>query len=132
MLVTDTDLLIDLLGPSRDHHGAAVEFVDDHRDVPLGIPTPVLYELARHEARTDYGHSVEELLAALDWGEPLSLTVAAIRHAAFIDADLHDRGEPIAQFDVLIAGIARSVGGTLVARDDHYERIENLDTDSYL
>ncbi|MFC6716087.1 PIN domain-containing protein [Natrialbaceae archaeon GCM10025810] len=131
MYVLDSDCFIDYLAGSREYHRDAVSFIEEHRNDSLGAPTPVLYELARHEARTEYGPTVDELLGALEWAEPLPLTVDAIRDAAFIDAELLDRGDRIPQFDVLVAGIARSVTGTLVTRDDHYARIEGLDVRPY-
>ncbi|ADJ16949.1 PilT protein domain protein (plasmid) [Halalkalicoccus jeotgali B3] len=43
-----------------------------------------------------------------------------------IEAELLDQGTPINAVDMLIAGIVREAGATIVTRDSDFNRIEGL------
>ncbi|MFC7080616.1 PIN domain-containing protein [Halorussus caseinilyticus] len=67
----------------------------------------------------------------LDWVEPLPMTDATAREAALVEAELLDTGNRINLGDVLIAGICRHNGARIVTRDDHFERVQELDVLAY-
>ncbi|PSP89619.1 VapC toxin family PIN domain ribonuclease [Halobacteriales archaeon QS_4_69_34] len=109
----------------------AEAFLDTRDHEPFGTPTPALYEAYRGAALSAGPETVADLGERLDWVTPQPLTEAAAREAAVVEATLVDRGEAIAKFDYLIAGIVRAVGGTLVTADPHFERVDGLEVERY-
>ncbi|WP_049915698.1 PIN domain-containing protein [Natrialba taiwanensis] len=124
----DSSALIDFLDPDADHHDAARSFVESRSGQSWFAPTLVLYEIYRHRARQAGPEGVAELAADFEWIDPVPLTHDRAREAALIDAELMAAGTPINQMDVLIAGVTREAGGTLVTRDGDFEAINGLDT----
>ena len=74
---------------------------------------------------------VADLVEQLAWADRLPLTPAGAREAALIDGELKDAGDDINLGDVLIAGNVRKTDGTVLTRDDHFERVEGLDIETY-
>ena len=127
MIALDTCLLLDYL----DGVDAAGEFVDEHQAQPLFAPSLSLFEVYRGAARATGRDGVERVTTALEWVEVLPLDEDASREAALIEAELLDAGERVNLGDTLIAGICRHNGAQIVTRDDHFERIDGLETISY-
>ena len=123
----DVNALIDYL------HGeeAIGEFVRARSAELFFSPTVALHEVFIGAARLRGASGVAAVREDLDWVEPLPLTVDAGVEAALIDAELHEVGTPIGSLDSLIAGTVRSEGGTIVTRDGHFERVENLEVRRY-
>ena len=71
------------------------------------------------------------MASALDWIEPLPLTDESVREAALVEAELLDDGNRTNLADVLIAGVCRSHGARIVTRDDHFDRVADLDVITY-
>lgn len=95
---------------------------------PVWIPTLVLYELYAGALLSDSSsETITTVASDLDWADPLPFDDGAAREAADIRADLSQRGETINPVDMLIAGIARDANMTLVACDDHFNRVADLD-----
>jgi predicted nucleic acid-binding protein len=95
---------------------------------PVWVPTLVLYELYAGALLSDSpADTITSVATDLDWADPLPFDDGAAREAADIRADLSQRGEPINPVDMLIAGIARDASMTLVACDDHFDRVADLD-----
>ena len=118
----DASALIDYL------HGVPEigDFIRDHQREPLFAPTIALHETFVGAARTRGDAGVERARDDLDWVEPVALSVGAAAEAARIDAELHDSGTAIGSLDTLIAGVVRDAGGSIVTRDDHFERVDGL------
>ncbi|WP_207591695.1 PIN domain-containing protein [Halomontanus rarus] len=121
----DTNVLIDYLEGDED----VGEFVQAHEREPMFAPTAALYETFIGAVRTRGEEGLERARSDLDWVEPLEVTVDGVAEAARIDGELHDAGEPIGALDTLIAGVVRDAGGTVVTRDDHFERVDGLDVE---
>jgi predicted nucleic acid-binding protein len=95
---------------------------------PVWVPTLVLYELYAGALLSDSpADTITSVATDLDWADPLPFDDGAAREAADIRADLSQRGETINPVDMLIAGIARDASMTLVACDDHFGRVADLD-----
>lgn len=119
----DSSFLVDYLN-GKSAVGAQLE------DRPAGsfyVPTIVLFELFKGVGADE----IDEIAGAIDWATPLPLTAAAAREAAEINHELASQGTPINQFDVLIAGVVRAVGGTLLTRDRYFQRVTDLDVEIY-
>lgn len=127
MIALDASFLVDYL----DGAAAARGFLERNRNRPLFSPTLALFEVYNGAARSDRDEHLEEVIAGLDWIEPLPLTESAAREAAEIRGELHEAGEPVNLGDVLIAGVCRDVGAKIVSRDDHFDRIPGVEVLRY-
>ncbi|WP_247729515.1 type II toxin-antitoxin system VapC family toxin [Halovivax limisalsi] len=121
----DTNVLIDYL----EGDPAVGAFIEAHESVPMFAPVPALFEVFIGASRLRGETGIERARSDLDWLEPVPLTIGGAAEAARIDAELHASGEPIDSLDTLIAGVAREAGATVVTRDGHFERVENLDVE---
>ena len=68
-----------------------------------------------------------ELQHDLDWVEFVPFSVADAAETARIESELVARGERIRVSDTMIAAAARDRGERLVAADEHFERVADLD-----
>lgn len=127
MKCLDTSFLIDYL----DGDESVSAYLDERSETPFFAPSLSLFEVYRGAARTGGPDAVERAEDALGWVNPVELDGAASREAALIEAELVDDGAPINLGDVLIAGIARNVGGTVVTNDGDFERVPGLDVERY-
>jgi tRNA(fMet)-specific endonuclease VapC len=97
--------------------------------VEYTVPTIALYELYAGARRSDTtNESISTVAEALKWAEWAEFDENSAREAADIRSELLDRGEPIPAPDTLIAGVARSLGAELVATDNHFSEISQLNT----
>lgn len=131
MLCPDTSFLLDYLEEDRPAAANAKTYLKAHRSREYRIPSVALFEVLRGGARLRGPAGVADLVEQLSWADHLPLSPAASREAALIDGELASSGEPINLGDVLIAGSVREVGGTVLTRDDHFARVENLDVETY-
>lgn len=95
-------------------------------EVPIVVSSVSLYELFAG-AILSLNESVERTRQRLPGVEILDFDEAVAEEAAEIRASLLDHGEPIPAPDTLIAGTARSEGAQLVAVDEHFGRVPDLD-----
>lgn len=107
------------------------EFVESVTpEASLVVPTLVCFEsyvwAVRHD-RQDV--TLQRTAYLLDAFERTGFDEPQAREAAEIRGELLDEGAPIGAPDVLIAGVARSIGATVVTADDHYERVPLLDVE---
>jgi predicted nucleic acid-binding protein len=104
----------------------AKEFLTESDD-GVGLPTVALFELYTGALLSDADtEDVATVADDLDWAEPLPFDDGAAREAAYIEADLTERGQKINAADVLIAGTARAQNATLVATDTDFQKIDGL------
>lgn len=123
MKVLETSFLVDYL----NEQSYTLKYLSDNFDAEYAVPTIALYELYAGAIRSDApGETIETVASALKWAAPVAFDDTAAREAANIRATLLDRGEPIPVPDILNAGIARSLGGELIATDEHFSRIPQL------
>lgn len=131
MRYLDSSFLVDLLQPKYDHHEDAVEYLNADSGGAFGAPTPVLYEIYRHAAWAGGQNQLEETTEALDWVDPVPFTEPAARESALIRAELMAEGNAINEQDIMIAGVARESGASLLTRDGDFEKIPDLEIEYY-
>ena len=126
MILLETSYLVDY------EQGAAVAgtFFAEHEHDPLGASTISMFELA-FGVVWGSDRELAELRDSLRWVDFLPFSVADAVEAARIQAELQSAGDRIPIGDMLIAGVARNRGATLVAADDHFERIDGLRVEYY-
>lgn len=127
MIALDTSFLLDYL----DGVEAAAAYLEGRTDKPFVAPSLALFEVYRGAARTDGREGLERVASALDWVKPLPLSDPAAREAALVEAELVATGERINLGDALIAGVCRHHGAPIVTRDDHFDRVDALETIEY-
>lgn len=127
MIVFDTSFLVDYLDGDED----ARAFLEAHEDKPFFAPALALFEAYRGGARTGGRADIETVADGLDWIDSLPMTEENARESALIEAELLQEGTPINLGDILIAGVCRHVGGRLVTRDDHFDRVEGVEVLEY-
>lgn len=127
MIILETSFLVDYL----DGAEAVQTFLEENQAKPFFSPALALFEVYRGAGQVEGRAGVNRLQKALDWIKPLPLTAETAREAAVIEFELQDTGASINLGDVLIAGICRHHGGDLVTRDEHFERVPDLQIVSY-
>lgn len=121
----DTNVVIEVLRGAATAH--LREQMSQHSG-ELAVSTVTVAELAFGAARSS---DPERNRAAVDGFIPfvdvLDLDVPAAEHAGEIRAELVRRGTPIGGYDVLIAGLARSRGLTVVTHNRReFDRVPGL------
>jgi tRNA(fMet)-specific endonuclease VapC len=129
--ILDTDVLM----PLFKGHAAMAERAHAHRSQYglLNITIVTYYEVMKgHEyVRAHDRQQVFEEFCRLN--RVLPLDRLACQAAARIYADLRRRGDLIPDADILIAGIARAGGYTLVTQNvKHFGRIDGLQVENWL
>lgn len=127
MIALDATFLLDYL----DGDSATADYLAEHAEKPFFSPTLALFATYRGAARSAGAAGIERVVADLDWVEPLPFEEAAAREAATIEAELLGTGQPINLADVLIAGVCRLHGATLVTRDGDFDAVDGLETAPY-
>ena len=123
MNVLETSFVLDYW----DGEGFARDFFASLDD-DVGVATVSLFELYLGALLAESPNAtVGSIADDLSWAEPLPFTDGAAREATRIESELTDRGEKINLADVLIAGVARDRGATLVTTDGHFDRVDGLD-----
>lgn len=131
MYCPDTSFLLDYLDEDRQAATDAKAFLEANADAEYAIPAVAYFEVLRGGARLRGPDGVADLEAQLNWADRLALTPESAREAALVDAELADAGAEINLGDALIAGSVRETGGTVLTRDDHFERVEGLAVETY-
>ncbi|HUE74141.1 MAG TPA: type II toxin-antitoxin system VapC family toxin [Pirellulaceae bacterium] len=117
----DTSAVIAIL---RGWEGAAERFKDADR---ISINATVLGELYYGALRSPrVEDSLQRIETFLDSVAIRRCTENTARHYARIKAELQSQGLPIPENDLWIAATAVQHNLTLVARDEHFDRIANL------
>jgi tRNA(fMet)-specific endonuclease VapC len=127
----DSSFLLDYLDEDRPASADAKAYLEAHADHEYHIPAVAYFEVLRGGARLRGAAGVTDLVEQLEWADRLPLTPAGTRESALIDGELKSAGNEINLGDVLIAGNVREAGGTVLTRDDHFERVQGLDVETY-
>lgn len=106
---------------------SAVAFLDRHEDEPFATSTVVAYELFGGLVAQGHGDLVDELRRDLGWVEFVPFQLRDAAEAARIEAALESEGERIPVPDAMIAATARNRGAELVAADEHFDRVPELE-----
>lgn len=112
----DTSFIIDLINEEDE----AIRIHEEIKGNEV-TGTPCLYELMKFS----------EIMKPLLEKEVVSLEQEDAFEASRIYRELKSKGKPLADMDILIAGIVANRGYTLVTRDSDFERIEGIDLRLY-
>lgn len=126
MKLLETSYLVDY----ERGNEVAEEFFAEHEHATLGASTISMFELA-FGVVWGSDRDLTELRDSLRWVDFLAFSVADAIEGARIQAELQSVGARIPIGDMLIAGVARNRGATLVATDDHFDRIDGLSVEYY-
>lgn len=126
MKLVDSSFLIDYARGDE----AAISYLAAHDDEEIGASTIVLSELYRGLMITRE-MTREEAMSKYEWVKPVPLTNETAVEAAAIYVELRADGEIINKSDIYIAGTARSLGVPLVASDDHFHAVGELQVETY-
>lgn len=124
MICFDSSFLVDRF---RDQEYAETFLERIDADVPVLVPTVVLHELYTGALHSGRSEGITEIRRELAGTQFVDFDDAAAAEAAEIRATLQDRGDLINHLDMLIAGVARNAGATVIAVDRDYDRIPDLD-----
>jgi predicted nucleic acid-binding protein len=109
---------------------AAIAYLAAHDEEVIGASTIVLSELYRGLMITQE-MAPEEAMSKYEWVDPVPFTNETAAEAAKIYVELRADGEIVNKSDIYIAGTARSLGVPLVAGDDHFGAVNDLETETY-
>jgi predicted nucleic acid-binding protein len=126
MKLLETSYLVDY---ERGREEARTYFEAHQRDA-LAASTVSIFELAFGVA-CDGDGDLDELRDSLLWVDVLDFSVGDAFEAARIQAELQAAGDRLPIGDLMIAGVARNRGATLVTGDAHFDRVEDLSVDTH-
>jgi len=122
VIVSDTDCIIDYLRDRAPNRGAIWRA---RRDRELGLSTVTVFELY---FGAPSGRRFDEITRFLTRCSILPVTAEAARQAALDGAALAGAGRRLDVPDLLIAGVAKSLGLALITRNvRHFSRIQGLE-----
>lgn len=120
MKVLDSSYCADFLR-GRDH---ARQYRLDHQDENLVIPAIGFYELYRGAVKI--GRDPRSVDENLPWADRLDYSPTHALEGARIHEELEQKGQRIQHPDMMIAGVARSLGVPVVTTDGGFERVPDI------
>lgn len=123
MICLDSSFLIDYL---RGENYTETYLDGVAADTRIIVPTVVLHELYTGALRGANTRNIPGIRNALGTAEFARFTDAAAEEAAEIRAALASNGNLINALDILIAGVARNAGATVIAIDRDFGRVPRL------
>lgn len=115
-----------LAGLARGHDDA-VEFYERNPYAEYSAPTVVAYEMFGGLVEQGQEDALEELRRDLDWVDFVGFDLEDAYETATLEAELEAEGNRIRVTDTMIAATARRRHETLVAADEHFKRVDDLD-----
>lgn len=126
MKLLETSYLVDY----QQGRDSARRYFDENEFEPLAVSTISFFELGFGVAWTGHG-DLQRLLRSLQWAEFIDYSPQDALEGASIQSELQDAGDRIPIADMMIAGVARNRGATVVTKDDHFDRVDGLEVDFY-
>ena len=127
----DTDICIYLI---KKHPSVVLDRFRQHSPQDVAISTITLFELQYGIEKSQYRKRSEDALAKFLL--PLNIIeidASAAMEAAAIRAQLEKKGLPIGPYDLLIAGLAKSLNIVLVTNNTkEFERIDDLNLENWV
>ena len=121
-MILETSFLIDMMR-GRPEAVAVVQEIDRSGE-NVALPSPGLFELwvgaGRSRRSREEMEKIDSLIAAFD---VLTLTDADAKEAGLLQARLSLAGDTMGTVDVLLAGMARARGETLVTGDRDFSAV---------
>ena len=121
MKLLETSYLVDYERGRED----ARTFFEAHDHETFAASTVSMFELG-FGVVWDGDGELDELRDSLRWVDFLDFTVPDALEAAGIQAELQAAGGRLPIGDLMIAGVARNRGATLVTSDEHFARVDGL------
>lgn len=105
-----------------------------HAPVEVGTSIITVYELEYGAQKSRYQQRTRDAMAKfLSPLQVINLDRSSVQESAAIRASLDKKGMPIGPYDLLIAGLARSRGMTLVTNNTaEFERVEGLKLENWV
>lgn len=125
MKILDSSFCADFLR-GREH---AKAYRLDHQDESFVLTAVGYYEL--YHGAVKEGRDPAQIDDALPWVERLDYNRAHALEGARIRQELREKGKRIQHPDMMIAGVARSMGVPLVTADRGFDRIDGLDIENH-
>lgn len=125
MKLLDSSFCADFLR-GRD---AAKSYRLDHRDESLVLSAVGYYEL--YHGAVKEGRDPARIDDHLPWIERIDYDRAHALEGARIRRELEESGQRIQHPDMMLAGVARSLGVPVVTADDDFERVDSLDVENH-
>jgi len=125
MPVADTSFIVDLL--RNDRRALKLLHELEQEGKPLAV-TPVnvleLFDGAYRSLRVE--ENVRDILALLSAFEEIPFSGEVYHAFGYLSATLHSQGNPVGDFDQVIAAAALCYDGEIVTRDWHFGKIADL------
>lgn len=123
MIFLDSSVLADYLR-GRSYAG---EFVQEHEASAFHTSSIIMWELfygaLNHPSPS---RTMKTVADGVSWVEVVPFTHEDATEAASVRDELYSNGTPISIPAMLLAGVARRAGGTVVTRDADFQQVENL------
>jgi hypothetical protein len=130
MLVLDTTILIDALHRKKAALRKIVELEETGETIcSTQINVLELYKGAYFPTKSNEG--LQKVKKLLDAFVILNINDDTYVWFAALSAELKSSGEPISDFDELIAAITMTNEAAIVSKDNHFKRIPGLSVISY-
>lgn len=126
MKLLETSYLVDY---ERGRESARDYFEANENEL-LAASTISMFELA-FGVVWESDRDLSVLRESLRWVDFLEFSAGDAIEGARIQSELQSVGDRIHIGDVMIAGVARNRGATLVASDDHFETIDRLSVENH-
>ncbi len=121
-MILETSFLIDLMKGQSEAVALADEI--DHSGESLYLPAPALFELWLGAGRSARGkEEIRKIEALIESFDVIVLTHEDAREAGLLQARLSKAGRTMGTVDVLLAGMARRRGETLVTGDRDFSTV---------
>lgn len=108
---------------------SAKEYRLDHLDESLVVPSVGLYELYHGAVRE--GRDPERIDDDLPWIEHMEYDRSHAIEGARIRRELETTGQRIKHPDMMLAGVARSLGVPIVTADGGFDRVDGLAVENH-
>lgn len=129
MRLLDTDVCIEILRGNSQVIDRRRQTVDQVATAPM-TACELYYGAAKSDAPQSNRRVVDEFLATLD---VLEMDRVATRRFGDIKATLEDRGQGLADADLLIASVALANGAIVVTGNrSHYDRIPGIEIEDWI
>lgn len=129
MRLVDTDIIIFALRK----HQAVLRNMREHVGEPAAVSVLTTGELLAGALKSSRPvENLAEVRAGLRDFEVIDVTSDVMELYASVQADLERRGQPIGQFDTVLAATALSRGLTLVTNnEEHFRRVPGLSVENW-